>query len=142
MGIIVELENKEQIVIDLSKMKKRELKLSLEYFFFALETVPNFSANIFLEKANLFNEADFLEIIEKVKNSEIAKKEPKKLLAFLRKIFIAMFNNLRFKPKLLFVYLHLKLLSSSELQKIVDEEYEEWPPAIQNFYKFICSTIL
>lgn len=137
--IAVESADGERVIIDLREMNKKELMLSLEYFLFVLEAVPKYSAKIFFENADLIDENDFLKIVNKAINSEVAKKDTKDLLSFLRQIFIMKFDSFHFESKLSFIRLHFELLKQSELQEIVKEEFDKWPPSLKHFCKFYVS---
>lgn len=137
--IAVESADGKQVIIDLRAMNKKELILSLDYFLFELQAVPKFTAKVFFDNANLIDEQDFLRIVNKAITSEVAKKDTKDLLSFLRQIFIIKFNSLHFESKLSFIRLHFELLKQSELQEIVKEEFEQWPPSLKHFCKFYVS---
>lgn len=137
--IAIETEDGKRVVIDLREMNKKELALSLEYFLFGLNAVPGYTARIFIDNAGLIEENDFLRIINKTIDSEIAKSDTKNLLSFLRKIFVIKFDSLHFESKMSFVKLHFELLKQSDLQEIVKEEFEKWPETLKNFCKFYVS---
>jgi len=137
--IAIETEDGERVVIDLRKMNKKELALSLEYFLFGLNSVPKYTAKIFIDNAKLIEENDFLRIINRTIDSEIAKSDTKNLLSFLRKIFVIKFDSLHFESKMAFVKLHFELLKQSDLQEIIKEEFENWPETLKNFCKFYVS---
>ncbi|MDD4358659.1 MAG: hypothetical protein PHY30_02470 [Candidatus Pacebacteria bacterium] len=134
--VITETKDGKRVVINLSDMDEKELALSLEYFLFVLKNVPHYSENIFIKKAELIEETDFLRIINKVIDSDIARTDTKNLLSFLRKIFVANFDRYHFETKTSFVKLHFELLKQADLQEIIKNEFQEWPNVLKNFCKF------
>lgn len=137
--IAIETQDGERVVIDLREMNKKELALSLEYFLFGLNSIPKYTAKIFIDNAELIEENDFLRIINRTIDSEIAKSDTKDLLSFLRQIFVIKFDYLHFESKMSFVKLHFELLKQADLQEIVKEEFEKWPETLKNFCKFYIS---
>ena len=95
--IAFETPDGKTIFLDLNAMEKEKIVPTLNYFLFGLGSVPGYTAKIFIDNAKLIDEKDFLDIVNRAINSEVAQKDTKDLLSFLRKIFIAKFNSLHFE---------------------------------------------
>jgi len=137
--IAFETPDGKTIFLDLNAMEKEKIVPTLNYFLFGLGSVPGYTAKIFIDNAKLIDEKDFLDIVNRAINSEVAQKDTKDLLSFLRKIFIAKFDSLHFESKISFIKLHFELLKHSDLQEIVREEFKEWPDILKSFCKFYVS---